>query len=253
MPTLETIQQAWLDDFINQPNQLTIFIKSNALTPNDRIIVYQHTIKNNLVQGLKITFPGIWSLLGDTYANLIAKRFIQLKKYLPKTGCLDDWGDTFPKFIAKIPELKNLVYLYDYALLEWLLHLSYCAKPATTMNVSDWQEKMETGLDNLATQLHPSVFLLKSHFPLQKIHELIINPDNNPVNLQDGGSYAVIAHHQIYWINAPLWHFLVKLKQGCCFIKALEKNIADFPEFNLAEVLQFLLEKQLVCRVIEAI
>lgn len=251
MLTLEKTQQAWLDNFIYQSKQLNTLIKQTSLLPEEQIVIYRNNLQNNLTHALKITFPGIWSLLGDECANLVAKRFILQKKHLPKTGCLDDWGHLFPKFLGKIKGLKQLDYLYDYALLEWLLHLSYCARTAKALTIAEWQEHANQGLDNAIIRLHPSAFLFKSRFSLAKIHELLINPDSKNVCLHTENTYAMIVYHTIYWVSAPLWHFLLRLKQGHPLITALEKNIADFPEFNLIEALQFLLENKMICNVVK--
>lgn len=137
MQDLDTIQKTFLQSILEKNLADLSFIKSSY--PAERLDIYRQTIFENIRNSLAITFPGIWKLLGEECANSAAYAFSKHQHNLPISGCLDDFGENFPKFLGVQKELQALPYLKDYAYFEWLKHQSYMAKdiePITNLEIT---------------------------------------------------------------------------------------------------------------------
>ena len=129
MSTIKKIQEYFCEGVLDYKNtDILQHICRNKITPEFRISIYRNTILQNLRHALEITFPAIWKLVGQECADSLAYLFVQDKINLPVSNCLDDWGKKFPKFLQNMKPISHLVYLKDIAQVEWLKHLSYCAK-----------------------------------------------------------------------------------------------------------------------------
>src|SRR6266436_6673471 len=102
--------------FDTQMSDIAFIRSQNSIL---RFNVYRQTVFENLRHALEITYPGIWCLLGSGCANNVARLYITNETNSPKSGCLDDWGETFGSFLETIPSLQPYIYLKDYAHLEW--------------------------------------------------------------------------------------------------------------------------------------
>ena len=234
---------------IFQKNMSLSFISSND--PQERFNIYRQTIILNLINALSITFPAIWQLLGKTCADSVAAAFCSSISNLPESGCLDDWGAQFPEFLASLDQLKHLPYLKDYALYEWNKHQAYIAKDAEPITTDELSSISEDKMSSIKFFLLPSLFSFSSNFPLYEIQEILENPKANSIKLSNKSAFALIYRNQeqiiTLWITEELWHFFSSLQHGLNLEEALEKVPADF---NLTQAIHFLLEKQLIHKVI---
>ena len=256
MPTIKQLQQDFAKGVLNK-NDITLIqqIRRNAITPEFRFNIYRTTILQNLRNALEITFPAIWQLVGKDCADNLALAFAQEKTNLPNTNCLDDWGAKFPIFLSNFQPIAHLVYLKDMAEIEWLKHLSYCAADDKVLD-SRKLKKLEQSIEKLHVVFNSSVFLYTSSYHLKNIFDLLNNPDaSEKIDLLQKQSYAVIVRQQgnvqIHWIAADLFAFLNQLKEGHTLLQAYENTLHTYPQFELVPALQFILNHQLICRIID--
>lgn len=240
---LESIQRQFCQSlFVPEPN--LDFIESDNAA--DRFAIYRHTIQENLRHALELTFPGIWVLLGCDCANGAAYLFIKQAENFPTTGCLDDWGEGFPAFLATIEELKSLPYLSDFAKFEWLNHVAYGAKDETVLKAKDLQKITE----DTVFIFHPSVCFFASSYPIHHIQDLIKNPDQSEISLDTGGCQAIILRVDycvtICWLAKPDWQFLFSLSQGYHLEKAYEEIMATYSDFDLVKNLHFMMKNEII-------
>lgn len=251
MKTLKDIQLQFQQSLFVEQQQLALhdldFISSSYA--KERFSVYRQTLLENLRNTLELTFPGLWVLLGAECANSIAYAFIKKLEHLPTTCCLDDWGYEFTSFFETVTELISLPYLKDVAVLEWFKHLSYYAAEMDGIDLSSLQHLSEQQLNEVKFNFQPSVFLLQSPFPLQKIFEVIENPNAEAVDLSGDGAYAVVVRIEhrveIYWVCQQEWHFLNALKQGKTLPQAYEQE----PSVDITKMILFMFDKKLVSRI----
>lgn len=252
MPTIKQLQEAFFESVFNKQDT-TIFEQfcHNEIAPEFRFNIYRNTILQNLRNSLEMTFPAIWKLVGKVCADALALAFVQDPCNLPKTNCLDDWGEKFPAFLQNNEMVKHLLYLKDIAEIEWLRHLSYCSQDYLVLDSSVLKKHINNSVDKLCLIFNPSVFLYSSPYYLKNIFELIENPfEISTINFQHLPSYAVIARQKkqilTHWITNDLFHFLCHIKKGSPLGQSYESTLENHPDFNLFSGLQFLLQNELL-------
>lgn len=242
MTSLENIQLAFQQAVLDKNASLG-FISSPIA--DERFNVYRQTVLENLCNSLSITFPGIWKLIGEECAKAVAFRFAFKQGHLPQSGCLEDWGSIFPKFLSSVTELKSLPYLEDYAQFEWLQHLAYGAKACEALIAQDLQKVPEALIDDLRIQFLPCVFFFNSNYPINKIQTLVDDPNMTHLALNQDRCFGVITRHDSFWIEESTWMFLNYLSQQCTLKDANNKTLIEFDCFNLADALHWMLTHQI--------
>ena len=168
------------------------FAYNNKIPLQDRINVHIDTIFATLLNTLKDIFPGIWQLLGEDCARGVALAYSHNKNYLPKHGSLEFFGNKFPEFLANFPSTRSLVYIKDFARLEWLRYLSYRARYTDFMHAQHLPKIDFTTIDNLRIKFNESVFFINSKFPLSKIEDVAHDDNTDNITLSTAHSYGMI-------------------------------------------------------------
>lgn len=251
MKTLEATQKKLYESLIRNKSSDYSFISSK--NPEDRLAVYKQTIFDVLVRALKLTYPGIWGLLGEDCAGNLAKAFCYKAKNLPSSGCLDDWGSEFPRFISEQESLKELPYLKDYGDYEWLKHLSYSAASAELLNVDVLNALSEDRLQSIGFTFHPSIYMIKSEYALDEIEALIEKPSSSELNSVTKKTYGIIVQSNYivltHWVAVDLWFFIETLLSGFSLDKAYQSVIEQYPEFDLTSAISFIIQKKVIVSV----
>ena len=250
--TTKKIQEYFCDAVLDYKNTDIIQqICKNKIRPEFRLGIYRNTILQNLRHTLEITFPAIWKLVGQECADSLAYVFVQDKMNLPVSNCLDDWGKKFPKFLQKMKEVSHLVYLKDIAQLEWLKHLSYCARDYQPLTPETVQTILDMRVEQLRLLFNPTVFLYSSPYFLKEIFDFIEYPDEKgTIDLKSVPSYAVITRHYNYvithWVTEEMFEFLNYVKKRVTLIQTYEYMLKTNPDFDLVKALQFMLTNNLM-------
>lgn len=248
---MHELQQSFRDNIFNQNGDLS-FISSNF--PQERFDVYRQTIFENMVNALRITYPGVWKLLGDECANSVANAYSKMDKNLPRTGCLDDFGGDFPDFLATLKELSELPYLQDYAHYEWLKHLAYIAENANHIDPSDLMKIPEGEIDHITFHFCSSVYIFKSSYPLFDTHEIVQNDSAKAITLKQEKAYGVIGRKageiHTYWITEEHWNFIKKLSEGETLLESSQYAQEINNNFDLSTAIAFILQAELVDNII---
>lgn len=231
-------------------NECSNFISSAY--PFERLNIYRQTIFENMRNALQITFPGVWKLLGAECANAVAFAFCKVEKNLPRTGCLGNFGESFPGFLGSLKELDSLPYLADYALYEWLKHKAYEARETTIITSSDLQNIPESKIEYAVFSFIPSCLLFTSKYPIYDINEIVDQENAEAINLNNTPSYGIVARPQdeviTFFVSKGLWEFINYLMKGFSILQSIKAMAVD-SDFNLSEGIAFLLQKQLVHKI----
>ena len=224
------------------------FISSDY--PGERFDVYRKTVFENMINALKITYPGVWKLLGDECANSVAYAYCQKNDNLPKTGCLDNFGESFSEFLSTLPQLSELPYLVDYASYEWFKHLSYIARDSKPIAPTALSHIPEELIDNVTFNFCPSVFIFGSKYPLFDIHHILQNGKEKEIKLNSQASYGIIGRKvddiHTYWIAEDTWNFIKSLAGGGTLLKSSEYAQKFNASFDLISTITFILKTQLI-------
>ncbi len=247
MSLLECTQKSFYEAILDKDSALD-FIASNYSSAC--LDIYRVTIIENLRNSLALTFPGVCALLGDECFKSAAYFFIINPNHLPKTGCLDDWGEDFPQFLAKQPQLQHLSYLKDYAAYEWLLHLAYHADCATAIDPIELEKIPEDRIEHIRFKFIPSMFLYNAAFPIDLIQAQINQADASSIILNQNNTGVVITktEQQVMslFVNQDDLAFFKYLFDGESLGQTIAKTTEKYPDVNVTLAIHFLLSHSLI-------
>lgn len=248
MENLNVIQNSFYDALFNKQDRVLATIKSDF--SDDRLNIYRQTLLENLRNALQITYPGLWALLGQECADSAAYTFCHETINLPTSGNLDEWGKNFPDFLAKQPELLALPYLKEYGDYEWLKHLAYGQLENSFITYADLSNLTEMDLLNCTLRFHPTVYLIQSDFPLDKIQQIIEQPQASHFDLHKSTTYALIARPEegviTYWVNSDNFLFFQNIVKKISLSDCIENTENKHPNFSIIKAIDFLMVNKLI-------
>jgi len=251
MCELLELQRSFYSNIFKQGDNLN-FISSNF--PKERFDVYRQTIFENMTHALRITYPGVWKLLGEDCANSVAYAYSQKDQNLSKTGCLDDYGSNFPIFLSTVEKLSGLPYLKDYGHYEWLKHLADIAEDSVSINPHELMKIPEDKIDHITFHFCPSVNLFHSKYPLFDIHEIVQDVSGKTITLKQEEAYGIISRKDneiyTYWVAVENWHFIRKLFEGESLLESAKHAETINYKFDLSSAIAFILQAELTCNFI---
>jgi hypothetical protein len=166
-PLLAELQQAFtnaLDTWdASAPQGVTAH--SGALAA--RMNTYRRNVHASLIGVLENRFPVVARLTGPEFFRAMAR--VYLTSNMPQSPVLLDYGGGFPGFIAGFAPAADVPYLADVARLEWLQNETFHAADATPLDAQDLAELRPDTLAQTVFQLHPSMRLMGSRFPILAI------------------------------------------------------------------------------------
>lgn len=228
MHSLEKIQENLLNSIFGSSKGELNYIKTNGLiNAKQRLAVHQDTIFENFITVLKITYPGIWRLVGSDCARGLALAYGHEFINITDRSNINGFGKNFPDFLRKFPSTRHLDYLPDYAKLEWLRSRSYEAPSQNAISAELFNESMRINPEALIFEFNNSVFFLKSSWPLAKMQRLLDDPDCEKINILNEECFILICrvHGRIetLFLEKEQWQFLFALKNGVTLGQALEQ------------------------------
>jgi hypothetical protein len=167
------VQKRFADAVFSPPNQESSAhsdIQAGTLSAAKRVAIYRHNVYTTLKNALSDLFPAVRSIVGDGFFDEMAKSFITAEPSL--CGDLNCFGETLPMFIGTYPHALELPYLADVALLEWRWHTAFHAADAQVLDFARLGEIPPERLGETVFELHPSVALLESQYPLFQIWQI---------------------------------------------------------------------------------
>ena len=158
-PSLPELQRQFAAAMLgDESSPLSAWVLGKGLTPAARLQIYRNIVFNNHAAALRTAYPVVLRLVGEAFFESAAARY--LRDCPTRSGNLQDYGASFPEFLAQLPQAAGLDYLPDVARLEWARQDSYLAAAAEPISVTALAAVTEP--DCLRLQLHPSVRLLSS-------------------------------------------------------------------------------------------
>ena len=108
MPSLLDVQRCFAAAVRSHAAPVPSLVLAGELTAAERMSIYRNTARITLTEALRIAFPAVELLVGADFFEMAAARFI--RDFPPLSGCLNDYGDAFPQFLAVMPETAALPY-----------------------------------------------------------------------------------------------------------------------------------------------
>lgn len=131
-----------------------------------RFAVYRNNVAVSLARALAARFPVIERLVGAEFFAALAQVYLQ--DHRPTSPVLQDWGESFPGFLAAFPPLAAYPYMADVARIEWARGRAYHAADRAPITA---QRLMAAAADPGSARLglHPSVQVLQLDHPAVSI------------------------------------------------------------------------------------
>lgn len=232
------------------------FIKVNGvITTSDRLTVHRDTVFNNLTSSLRITYPGIWRLLGEDCAYGVAMAYSHDYVNLTSRSAMDDFGENFPQFLANFPSIKHLQYLPDFARLELLRAKSYRAIMQAPLAIEQLQAYFESGIESCQILLNASIYFLQSEYPLMNIQELLDNPDSVELSLQKQECFLVVCRTsgktETLFLEARPWNFLRSISNGNSVSTAMDMFTEKELVLKIQAMISLMVSKQMIIKIQE--
>ncbi|MCM2560558.1 putative DNA-binding domain-containing protein [Lutimaribacter sp. EGI FJ00015] len=206
-----------------------------------RFNVYRNNVLVSLIEALETGFPAIRSLLGAQNFRNIARGYATENP--PEGPLMIRYGQHFPDWVAAIVALAHIPYLPDVARLELALRASYHAADHTALTAEDLSAVSQDDVERTPLALAPSVHLMRSAWPVVEIRRFALDPSTAKPK---GGAQEVavirpdfdpVAHA----LPAGGFAFMAALRDGQPLGQAADTATDAAPQFDLGEVLAFLL------------
>jgi len=245
-PSLPELQRAFCAAVLATDTSLTEWVSGNGLDPKARLQIYRNIVFNNLAAALRTAYPAVLKLVGEEFFEGAAARYI--RDYHSTSGNLQDYGERFPEFLARMPEAASLAYLPDVARLEWARQESYLAADAELPDSAVLAGIPEN--QQLELSLHPSVQLVTSTHPIWDIWMFCQQTTPEHLDLSGEGQTVLIWRDAQQLAMQPLEsgqrELVATLLAGETLAAAHAYAVAANSGFDVAACLQWLLQNNLV-------
>lgn len=192
MPSLEELQQDICDAICGSDDaRLSDLIAGDGMDPGARLRIYRNHAIITLTDALKATYPVICRLVSEGFFAYAAHEF--MREHMPEKPSLAQYGGAFPDFLAEFPPCRDFPYLADVARLEWAINEALHADGIVAIGRRELSGISAADAPRLVLTLHPSVRLLDSRWPIERIWranqtngdpDLAIDLDSGGVRLQ---------------------------------------------------------------------
>lgn len=145
-------------------------IRAGKLTAARRLEIYRHNVYSNLRGALKDIYPVILAVVGEAFFHHAADQFVMV--HPSRSGDLNQFGGDWAAFLGTYPYAAELPYLPDVACLEWAWHEAFHAGDAPPFDPGRLVSLPPDAHGGLCFELHPTVRLVKSDFPIMRIWEV---------------------------------------------------------------------------------
>ena len=214
-------------------------VRSDRLPSAERLRIYHNHTLTSLATALGDNFPVVQRLVGEDFFRAMAKRFVAAEP--PRDPCLSASGARFSDFIAGFEPARSLPYLTDVARLERLrIDLSF-APETPTLDLAVLASRPAQAQGSLKLAVRPSIGLLTSAYPVDRIWLANRQPEVPPVDLDSGPVRLLVWRNPAGISFEPLgigpFAFFDAGARGATLGEAAEAALAADPEFDLVAAL----------------
>ena len=120
-----------------------------------RFAIHQRHYEVSLASVIREKFPATAWLVGEEVLDYAARRYVHA--YPPTRPCIAEYADTFPRFIARQPRVRELPYVHNFAELEWHVGQVSIAIDRPSVSWPDVAQHGSSALLNARVALQPGV------------------------------------------------------------------------------------------------
>jgi len=242
MTSLHELQTRFMDALLgDSPDRAIPLIASPAPVAAARLEVYRNTVRSNVVDALRSTYPVIWRLVGESYFRRVTGEFGS--QYPSRSGDLRHRGDRFPAHLAELHHDDEYRYLGDVARLELLIQDAWLAPEHPPLDLARLAAVAPEAYEDLRFIVHPALRLFESPYPVRRIWESNIDPgaEPEPIDLTAGGDLLAVLPHRLqlrfHGLGRGEWVLLDAMSRGERFAASVDAAAARDAEFDAAAAL----------------
>ncbi|MGA7802157.1 MAG: DNA-binding domain-containing protein [Gammaproteobacteria bacterium] len=245
MPSLHELQRAFAKAVFAEDDTAPFGQSEPAGMPAQaRMEVYRNNVFSNLSDGLGSIYSTVRALVGEEFFEHMAGRYV--RQTPSRSGNLNDFGRDFARFLAGFEPVRELPYLPDVARMEWLAHEALLAGDADPMDPATLAGLSPTDYGAIRFELHPSVRLIESPYPLLRIWNLCQpeseSDDAQGIDLAEGGAQLLIARPRmqvdITALRAGEYAFVSAIEQRLPFEIVCARTTSVDTDLDIGSVLQ---------------
>jgi hypothetical protein len=218
VPTLLEVQHALRLSLIGRDSGDAAAMLA-ARVPADRLDIYRNTFVSGVTKALRLTYPAVHRLVGDTFFAAAAEIFIASNP--PRAAYLDQYGAEFPQFLQQLPSAAALAYLADVARLEWAVSQAIHAPDCAPLELSKLTTLADHDRARVSFLPHPSLGLLHLRHPADHIWRAVLGGDDVALAALDldGPPIHVLVERlptgvEVMRLDEAGWRFAVALCAG---------------------------------------
>jgi hypothetical protein len=214
--------------------------------------IYLNNVTHSLTSALGDTFPVCKALVGNEFFALAARTF--LLEAMPTSPVLLEYGDSFASFLARFEPAASLPCLADVARLEFAWLQSYHARDVSIRSQDLMSPKSPETISASGLGLHPSLFLLRSDFPVCEIWHAHQDAGARlgHINMSKAQCALILRHHDtvhLISISQAMTTFIKALEDNHTLAEAAGMAQASGEAFSLESAFNLLLKYDAVIRV----
>lgn len=236
--------------FADDASRIRSHINAGRFGAERHLQIYRNNVYAGLADALEAAYPAVARLVGDDCFRGCSYNYVRHAP--PASGNLHDFGAHFPEFLASFAPVRALAYLPDVARLEWARHRAFHAADAAPFALDALATVAADHYGSLQFNLHASVHLLASDYPLLRIWQ-INQPDasaDDTVDLSEGGVKLLVARRdlvvEIETIGAGEFALLNAFANRATFAAAAAAATAVQPDFDLTPSLRRRVQDQTI-------
>jgi hypothetical protein len=212
-----------------------------------RFGVYRNNVFASLINAIAARYPVTRKLLWDDAFNRVAHRYVATEP--PRSPVLLHYGESFPQFLRGVGQGVAANYLADIAALEAARTRAYHAADAKPLARDAFTAISPDQWPDLQLELHPSVELLKSAFPVVSVWQANRNGDDNAIGIWAVECALVARPHlqvEVWPLSVGIYEFLAALAAGQSVGAAISHAASDASDFDLGECFKTLISADIV-------
>lgn len=244
MPSLRNLQQAFLRNVFDARDDAVLpHVRPDPVAAAELLSVYRNNIFGNLTDALAETYSAVRKIVGEAFFEYATAEYI--RQTPSRSGNLNDYGARFADFLSQFQPASALAYLPDVARLEWACHESLLAPEPTPVDFGPLAQVAPDDYAGIRFELHPSLRLLRSAYPVFRIWRLCEDGAEDPngtVDLGEGGDRLLVARPglrvEVCVAQAGEYALLCAIRDGAAFGDACAGALSEQEDLDIPACLQ---------------
>jgi len=217
---------------------------------SERFDAYRNNAWQFFAAALEQTYPVVLRRVGAEFFRQLAREYRDA--HPSRRGDLHWVGSEFPAWLATRRAESGYEWLADLAALEWAVANATVSAAPPAIPITALAGFAPESLGELRIELHPSLRMVDSQFPVWRVWQANQGDDPSPVDLSLGGECCVVAcvddRPVVYRIDRDDYRLLERLAQGDSFGDALTAAQTDADA--LGRVLAWAFSERLVAAIV---